>query len=194
MPLLRRVLPLTAILPAFLAVGCASHPKGDGGTISEVKYYHLKTTTPPRTPDPMILSEPLRLLYGAVQPSDIASRFGHYYSVFWKVKDRTRPVVIEFEYKQIKEPTKVRKLVVTTTEPSRSNKTDFRIIGAPYYAQGRIYAWRASLSQGGRLLDTYESYLWSRTLSPLPSEVVLKRPGEFTTMPADDRSALPDRP
>jgi hypothetical protein len=185
MALFRQRFLLLFLIPMVMLASCAGKPEGNGGTITEMKYYHLDSTTPPRTRDPMILAEPKRLLYGAVQPEEMAARFGHYYTVFWKVNDVTRPVVIELEYKQIKKPTVVQRLVVSQTEPAPKNKTDFRIIGEPYLSKGRIYAWRATISQGGTLMDTYESYLWSRSSTSLSSEIIAKSSSEPTALPLE---------
>ena len=89
-----------AILALFLA-SCSSAVTGPGGRIGKVKYYHLMPNYAPRTQDPAILFEREHHIYGAVTKAQIIERFGHYYTVFWKVDDRTTgPVTVRFEYQQ----------------------------------------------------------------------------------------------
>lgn len=149
-----------AILALFLSA-CSSAVNGPGGRISKVKYYHLMPNYVPNTQDPAILFERQHFLYGAVTKSEIVDRFGHYYTVFWKVKDRTGPVTVRFEYQQAVTglTKKVQEQIVDDVH--RSNLSKFEVVGQEYQKSGRVLAWRVTILRGKEELVSQQSALWN---------------------------------
>lgn len=149
-----------AILALFLSA-CSSAVNGPGGRISKVKYYHLMPNYVPNTQDPAILFEREHFLYGAVTKSEIVDRFGHYYTVFWKVKDRTGPVTVRFEYQQAVTglTKKVQEQIVDDVH--RSNLSKFEVVGQEYQKSGRVLAWRVTILRGKEELVSQQSALWN---------------------------------
>jgi len=149
-----------AILALFLSA-CSSAVNGPGGRISKVKYYHLMPNHVPNTQDPAILFEREHFLYGAVTKSEIVDRFGHYYTVFWKVKDRTGPVTVRFEYQQAVTglTKKVQEQIVDDVH--RSNLSKFEVVGQEYQKSGRVLAWRVTILRGKEELVSQQSALWN---------------------------------
>lgn len=157
-----------SLLLRFLAVGaaacllsCSTATRGDGGVISRVKYYHLIPGTPLQVADQAIMFERQHHLYGAVTRAEMMDRGGHYYTVFWKVDDRSAPVRVRFEYRQANDAlaTKVKELDVADIR--RSNTSRFQVTGDEYKTGGRVTAWRVTVLRGAQELVTQRSYLWN---------------------------------
>lgn len=149
-----------AILTLFLSA-CSSAVNGPGGRISKVKYYHLMPNYTPNTQDPAVLFERQHFLYGAVTKAEIVDRFGHYYTVFWKVKDRTGPVTVRFEYQQALTGLTKRVQEQVVDDIHRSNLSKFQVIGQEYQKSGRVLAWRVSVLRGNEELVSQQSALWN---------------------------------
>lgn len=149
------------VLMASVLVSCSSTKIGEGAKITKVKYYHLTLGRPQIVADPAINFEREHFLYGAVSKADILARTGHYYTLFWKVEDRTQPVTIRFEYRQANSGlvTKVQEQEVT--DIGRSNSTRFQVIGADYTTHGRVSAWKMSVMRGKQELVSSASNLWN---------------------------------
>lgn len=147
---------------AFALSACSSAVNGPGGRIAKVKYYHLMPNYAPRTTDPAVLFERLHHLHGAVTKEEIMGRFGHYYSVFWKVNDRTAgPVTIRFEYQQANSGLSKRTQEQVIDDIHRSNIAKFQVTGDEYLKSGRVTAWRVSVRRGTEELVSQQSALWN---------------------------------
>lgn len=152
---------LSAALAAMAMVSCSTVSKGPGGQVSKVKYYELDPTERITASDRSLVFERSYHLHGAVTQAEQMERAGHYYSVFWKVNDRTQPVTVRFEYRQSKSGLKVKTIDQEATDIGRDNLTKFDVTGEAYRADGPISAWRVSLLRGKEVLATQESYLWN---------------------------------
>ena len=165
---------LCAAIAAVSLVSCSSATKGPGGTITKVKPYFLDPLVILRTPDPAILFEREHHLRGAYTAAEQAKRTGSYYTIMWKVKDRSQPVTVRFEYRQSEKALQVMKLEQEVTNVRRHNTTKFAVIGNDYndvqtgtpavlgskVTGGRVSAWRVTLLRGNEELATQQSYLW----------------------------------
>ena len=149
------------VLMASALVSCSSTKVGNGAKITKVKYYHLISGRPTIVADPAINLEREHILYGAVTKADMLARTGHYYTLFWKVADRTQPVTVRFEYRQANSGlvTKVKELEIIDIQ--RSNSTRFQVIGPDYVTQGRVSAWKMSIIRGKQELVSSTSNLWN---------------------------------
>ncbi len=150
-----------AILALMLSA-CSSAVQGTGGKIGKVKYFHLMPGYVPRSTDPSILFERQYRLHGAVTKEQILERYGHYYSVFWKVTDRTAgPVTVRFEYQQANSGLTKRVQEQVVDDIRRNNVSKFQITGAEYDKSGRVTAWRVSVLRGKEELVSQQSALWN---------------------------------
>lgn len=156
---LRRILVL-ALLATTLA-SCSSVSVGPGGEISKVKYYHLNPGTPVNTVDAAVQFERDYLLHGAVTKAEVTDRFGHYYTIFWKVDDRTQPVTVRFEYRQANTGLVAKAVEQEVTDVGRSNSSKFQVSGDEYNTAGRVTAWKVTLLRGQEELASQQSYLWN---------------------------------
>jgi hypothetical protein len=151
---------LAAGLGLFLA-SCSTKSVGEGATIYKVNPYHLiDAKEQGKAADRSLRFEHERKLHGAISDAERAERQGDYYTVFWKVKDRSQPVTVRFEYKQKATGLKLKVLEQEVTDIGRSNTTDFSVIGNDYLVNGPVTAWRVVLLRGKDTLVTYNSYLW----------------------------------
>lgn len=149
---------------ALLALGlvsCSSAVVGSGGTISKVKYYHMNPGTPVTTIDPAVDFERDYHLHGAITRAEITERFGHYYTIFWKVDDRSQPVKVRFEYRQANSGLDAKVQEFEVAAVGRSNQTRFQVIGDEYKTAGRVTSWKVTLLRGKEELVSQQSYLWN---------------------------------
>lgn len=157
----RFLLSLGCIAFALTALpSCSSTVRGPGGKVTKVKTYHLQPTERLDTTDRALTFERQYYLHGAVTLAEQMERAGHYYTIFWKVTDRTQPVTLRFEYRQQKTGlvTKVKEQEITDIR--RSNVSKFNVTGAEYQADGAVTSWRVSVMRGKDVLVASESYLW----------------------------------
>ncbi len=152
---------ILAVGVAASLLSCSSATKGEGGTITRVKYYHLLPTTPLLVMDQAIMFERQHHLYGAVSKADMIERGGHYYTVFWKVKDRSSPVTVRFEYRQANDALTTKTQEIEVSDIRRSNVSRFQVTGDEYNAHGRVTAWRVTVLRGKEELVSHRSYLWN---------------------------------
>jgi hypothetical protein len=150
-----------AVLAAWTIGACSSSITGPGGSITKVKHYHLHPGQPPRTQNPAILFERDHHLFGAVTAEEIRNRFGHYYTIFWKLDDRTGPVTVRLEYRMANTGLKdfVQEQIVDDIR--RSNISRFQVCGQEYRNHGRVTMWKVSIRRGPEELVSQQSYLWN---------------------------------
>lgn len=145
----------------FSLASCTSIPKGTGGAVTKVKTYTLNPAARLRAEDPSIRFERQYHLYPAVTQAEQLERAGQYYTVFWKVDDRTQPVTVKFEYRQRESGLTVKVKEEQITDVRRSNVTKFQVTGEESRSGGPVTSWRASVVRGKEQLATAESYLWN---------------------------------
>jgi hypothetical protein len=112
--------------------------------------------------DPMIRGEKQRRLFGAVSAVERSARLGAYYTILWCDPQGAGngEVEILFEYQQGATASKIKRLTRRFGSAEASGKVEFAIIGADYAKNGRVLAWRTTLSRGGRVIATEKSHLW----------------------------------
>lgn len=157
---LRLICAASLLVFTVLTSSCSSASKGPGGTVSKVKYFHLIPTERFRTSDRSIAFERQYLLRGAVTAAEQQERAGQYYSILWKVTDRTQPVTVKFQYRQANTGLETQVLTQEVTDVRRSNWSKFQITGPAYTANGRVTAWKLTLERAGEVLASQQSYLW----------------------------------
>jgi hypothetical protein len=140
---------------------CSSSVTGPGGKITKVNYYHMLPGVPVQSREEMLTFEPRHHLYGAVSSQEILDRFGHYYSIFWKVDDRSEPVKVRFEYRQALTGLREFAQEQVVDDIGRSNLTKFEIIGEDYRKNGRVTMWKVSVLRGKEELVSQTSFLWN---------------------------------
>jgi len=145
----------------LLLSSCSTKVVGNGGTITKVNPYHLNDAKGNQNvADPSLAFERNRLLHGAITNIEQELRKGDYYTIFWKVEDRSQPVTVRFEYRQQASGIAIKSLETEVTKVKRDNTTHFSIIGEDHYVNGPVTAWRASLVRGKEVIVSYNSYLW----------------------------------
>ena len=149
------------VLLAFGLVSCSSAVVGSGGTISKVKYYYMNPGRPVNTIDPAVDFERDYHLYGAITKAEITERFGNYYTIFWKVDDRSLPVKVRFEYRQANTGLESKIQEQEVTDIGRSNQTRFQVTGSDYSSAGRVTSWKVTIIRGNEELVSQQSYLWN---------------------------------
>jgi hypothetical protein len=157
--ILLRLLALSVM--ATTLISCSSAVVGNGGRISKVNYYHLVPSKPIIVVDPAINFERQHYLYGAVTKAEVMNRGGHYYTIDWKVDDRSLPVTVRFEYRQANNGLATKVLEENINEVGRWNTTKFQVTGDEYNTNGRVTSWRVTLMRGKEELVSKASYLWN---------------------------------
>lgn len=152
---------LLAALTVSLLAACTSVSVGPGGRITKVNYYHLNPGVVTRTLDPAVAFERDYHLYGAVTKAETVDRQGHYYTIFWRVDDRSQPVRLVFDYRQANTGLEVRSQELEVETPRRKNVSHFQVTGGSYHTQGRVTGWRVRLMRGDEELASQQSYLWN---------------------------------
>ena len=110
--------------------------------------------------DVNIAFERRRLLYGAVNPSDVRDRYGNYYTFMWRSK-RAAHLTVRLEYRQQKLGALVQAREVDYLAGLGSHVTHFNIIGDDYQEQGRVTAWRlVVIEDHDKIVALKQSYLW----------------------------------
>lgn len=142
---------------AAILASCASPKEAE---ISKVNYYKLDARKDIISADPAISFEQKHRLYGAVSNEEMNAREGHYYTVHWRVSDRSQPVKVKLEYRQAKTGSKVNVQEVEVPDAGRSNTTEFQVVGEDYKTNGHVTAWKVSLIRGKEEVASHRSYLW----------------------------------
>ncbi|MCX6876363.1 MAG: hypothetical protein NTW21_21520 [Verrucomicrobia bacterium] len=128
----------------------------------EVKLFKLKDQKDEVIGDPMIRCEKQRRLHGAVSVAERNARLGAYYTILWNDPRGlgSGEVEVLFEYQQGATASEVKRMAKRFGSTESSGKVEFAIIGDDFLKHGRVLAWRATLSRGGRNLATKTSLLW----------------------------------
>lgn len=147
---MRRLIP---VLVAGLLASCA------GPRSLEVKQFVLRDAGADYGEDPMVRSEKLRRLHGAIGVKEQAERLGQYYTVLWK-DDSQGPVKVVFEYQQGGSGSRIKREVRDFDAASTSGQAEFSVVGENFRNNGRVLAWRISLVRNGEEIASRRSYLW----------------------------------
>lgn len=147
-----------SLLLLLVALGACAGPKPP----LVVKQFKMLDQQADGVEDPMIRGEKQRRLHGAVSMAERTARLGAYYTILWDASADKGPgeVEVRFDYQQGATASLVKRLVKRFPGSTTSGKVEFAIIGQDYLKNGRVLAWQATLSRGGRVLATRRSHLW----------------------------------
>lgn len=163
-----RPIPVSPRLIFFLAAGflglllalTSCTTVNTGGEILKVNPYYLYPGSGPQTNQEMIDFEYRRKVYGAVFSCDYAERYGNYFTVHWRTTRCDLPVTIRLQYRQAKTGPKIFAEEQLVETPTRTNTTNFEIIGDDYFSRGAVTQWKATIVQDGAVVDEFKSFLW----------------------------------
>ncbi len=156
----RPILPLISLWLAVVTLFLTSCTVPTGAHITKVNPYHLRPGVQPTTEEDMIDFEYRRKVRGAVTAEDYYDRYGNYFTVFWRTDRRDLPVTIRLEYRQASTGPRIFALEHLCEAPTRSNTTEFRIVGDEYAQGGAVTQWKASIMQDDVVVDEFKSFLW----------------------------------
>ena len=147
---------LLAALSLFLGA-CAGPPE-----TLVVKQFLLRDQVRNTGDEPMVRSEKSRHLRGAVSMEERRQRLGQYYTLLWSDPAGAGQGDVEllFQYQQGATASRVKRMTQRFPASDREGRVEFAVIGDDYFKSGRVLAWKATLSRGGRELATRRSYLW----------------------------------
>ncbi len=127
-----------------------------------VKQYLLRDQTRDSGAEPMARMEKERRLRGAISMDERRQRLGQYYTLLWSDPEGagTGPVEVVFEYRQGATGSRVKRMAKSFPAADAEGGASFSVVGDDYFENGRVLAWQASVSRGGRELASSRSYLW----------------------------------
>ena len=146
------------LLLLLIGLGACARPK----EMLVVRQFKVMDAKFPEAGDPMIRCEKERRLYGAISMAEYKARFGSYYTCLWDDPRGAGSGEVEllFEYQQGATASQVKHLLKRFNSSDTSGKAEFAIIGNDYFKNGRILAWKVTLSRGTKVLTTRKSRLW----------------------------------
>jgi len=128
-----------------------------------VKQFKMLNQQTDMVEDPMISGDKQRHLYGAVSMAERAKRLGAYYTLVWSLPPQTAAggeVELLFEFQQGATASLVKHRVKRFPASQTAGTVEFAVIGEDYLKNGRVLAWKATLSRGGRVIASKKSHLW----------------------------------
>lgn len=110
----------------------------------------------------MVGMEKERRLRGAVSVAERRQRLGQYYTMVWRdaAGAGSGPVEVVFLYQQGASASLVKRMTKSFPASDRDGIAEFAVIGDDYFKNGRVLAWKATLSRAGREIASRQSYLW----------------------------------
>lgn len=127
-----------------------------------VKQFVLRDQAPGDVDEPMVKMEKDRRLHGAVSMAERAARLGQYYTLVWSDPKGAGQGEVEvvFQYQQGATASRVKRMVRKFPASWTGGTLEFAVIGEDYTKGGKVLAWKALVSRGGRVIATRQSYLW----------------------------------
>lgn len=131
--------------------------------IRKVKQFFLgaeRNAKARQTEEATLTFERKRLLFGAITGNDVRSRYGDYFTFFWRTK-RQADLTLRLEYRQQNLAAYVQAREVEYPAARGAHRTSISITGDDYLEQGQITAWRLLLIENHRTIVAFsQSYLW----------------------------------
>lgn len=124
----------------------------------DLRQFHLRDTEV-RQGNEYVRAEVNKRLYGAVTRQEREERLGQYYTVEYRGLDPAAPATIELAVRRASGGAKVTKYR-KEIQGEKEGKVEFTFTGDEYRKRGRVVAWLLTLSQGGRVIEQEQSYLW----------------------------------
>jgi hypothetical protein len=149
---------LVICLPLVLLLAACAGP----GDPLIVKPFLLRDQVRDSGLDPMVRMEKERRLRGAVSMEERRQRLGQYYSLQWHdaAGAGQGEVEIVFQYRQGGSGSRVKRMSRSFASDETRGTAEFAVIGDDYFEGGRVLAWKATLTRGGREISSRRSYLW----------------------------------
>lgn len=150
----------TVLLAILGLVGCAG--KVDNPEALTVKSFQLRSAVVETDTDPMVRGEQLKRLYGAVSMAERADRLGQYFTAQWSDPGGvgSGEVEVRFEYQQGATGSQIKRMSRSFPASEGAGTAEFAVIGQDYFKGGRVLAWKITLTRGGKVLASRQSYLW----------------------------------
>jgi hypothetical protein len=111
------------------------------------------------TKNDMITFERARRSFGAVDSTEMAQRYGNYYTIFWRNSTRS-DVTLRLEYRQAGLGNFVMAKERSYPDAVGSHRSTFEVTGDEFSENGRVTAWRALLIVENRIVALSQSYMW----------------------------------
>jgi len=110
----------------------------------------------------MTSMEKSRRLRGAVSMEERRQRLGQYYTLLWHDPEGVGQgsVDLVFSYQQGASASRVKRMTRHFPASATEGKADFAVVGDDYFTNGKVLAWKATVSRGGREIASKQSYLW----------------------------------
>jgi uncharacterized protein YcfL len=149
---------LPTLLLSALFLGACSAPED----VLEVKQFVLRDQIRDTGEEPMIRMEKTRRLHGAVSMEQRRQRLGQYYTLIWRDHKGvgTGEVEVVFQYQQGASASRIKRMTRRFPSSDGEGRAEFAIIGDDYFENGKVLAWKATVSRAGRELASRKSYLW----------------------------------
>lgn len=148
---------LLLLLAALLLGACAGTPQP-----LVVKTFLVRDQESGAGDEPMTTMEKNRHLLGAVSMEERRGRLGQYYTVLWNDPQGagSGPVEVVFQYQQGATASRVKRMSKSFPASDGKGAAEFAVIGDDFFKNGKVLAWKATLTRGGRELASRRSYLW----------------------------------
>jgi len=112
-----------------------------------------------QTKNDMINFERTRRSFGVVDSTEMAQRYGNYYTIFWRNATRS-DVTLRLEYRQAGLGNFVMAKERFYPDATRSHRSTFEVTGEEFSENGGVTAWRVLLIVEGRIVALRQSYMW----------------------------------
>lgn len=148
---------LPSLAAALFLGACAGPPE-----TLVVKQFQLRDQVRNTSEEPMVRMEKARHLRGAVSMEERRKRLGQYYTLIWHdpAGAGQAPVEVVFQYQQGGSGSRVKRMTKPFPASATEGVVEFAVTGDDYFTNGRVLAWQATVSRGGRELAAKRSYLW----------------------------------
>jgi hypothetical protein len=148
---------LSSLLAALFLGACAGPPEP-----LVVKQFLLRDQERNSGDEPMTSMEKSRRLRGAVSMEERRQRLGQYYTLIWHDPAGLGkgPVEVTFLYQQGASASRVKRMTRSFPSTATGGTADFAVIGEDYFKNGKVLAWKATVTRGGREIASKRSYLW----------------------------------
>lgn len=148
---------LPSLLAALFLGACAAPPE-----TLVVKQFLLRDQERNSGDEPMTAMEKSRRLRGAVSMEERRQRLGQYYTLLWHDPSGAGkgPVEVTFLYQQGASASRVKRMTRRFPADAIEGSAEFAVIGEDYFKNGKVLAWKATVSRDGREIASKRSYLW----------------------------------
>ncbi len=150
------------LLALALLMLCLANCAGTKDALTVRQFQLRDQETTGGVDEPMVRMEKLRRLHGAVSMEERRQRLGQYYTLNWQDHKGvgTGPVEVLFEYRQGGTASEIKRLSEVYPATESEGMVEFAVVGDNYFDNGKVLAWRASVSRGGEELASEQSFLW----------------------------------